>query len=410
MSTTLSCARSATRSAEPAGPGIGVGLVAGVLLLALLQRAPVAGLGAVLPDLGVAPALAAVLTAAPAGCIAVAALAAPVLERRWGSGRVLAGCAGLLVAALGMRVVGGQVGLLVGSLGAYSAIAVAGVVIPAHVRALLAPRRAAALIAGWAAAISAGVGMAGAATPLLAARWGWQEALVIQAVPALLALPLWLRRQPHAPHTEGAAGAVPVIPAQRSRGRGRWHLRLRYNPHSWLLAGFFGLQSLLAVALLSYEPVLLRAAGVEATVAGWMVAVTMATAIVTTMTLGAATTRARHQTAGLVAMTSSAGLGLAGVWLAPTVVLCWVWAVLLGVGISVLGTALALPGLRASDHVGAVRLGAMVQSVGYGLAAAGPATLAFVSTEVGVVFLLGCTVVQLALAPVVGNAETIRPR
>lgn len=403
MSMTRSSTRSLLPSDEPSTTGPQIGLIAAILLLAVLQRAPVAGLGAVLPDLHIAPLMTSTLTASPAICIAGAALAAPVIEARWGSRRVLTGCAAALAAALLARVIGGTAGLLVGSLVAYAAIAISGVLVPAYVRAAFDARRAGLLIAAWAAAISSGVALAGAITAPLAHFLTWQTALSLQAIPALLAWPLWACRR--APRSSSSTSET--VPAFQVKS-GRFHLKLRRNLRAWLLGIFFGLQSLLAVSLLSFEPALLRTAGISAATAGQLVALTMVVSVITTMTLGAATTRARHQTTGLLAMTASGGVGLGGLWLAPTGPLCWLWASLLGVGISVLGTALAMPSLRAADHSQAVRLGAFTQAIGYALAACGPAALSLTTPATGIIILLACTVLQLALVPLVGRAQTIR--
>lgn len=401
----LPCATtSAERAETPRWPGA-VALCA-VLLLAVMQRAPVAGLGAVLPELHLPGFLAAALTSAPAVCIMIAALATPALDARWGSRRLLIGCAGVLAGALLGRVVAGPAALLAGSVLAYLAIAVTGVVLPAFVRSTFG-RRAGTVTAAYAAAISAGVAAAGALTPRLETAVGaWQPVVAAQAIPVLIAGILWIRlgtvTEPNKrDHTGATVGDALPTRTEDSRPR-----RYRRSPRAWLLSTFFGLQSLLAVALLSYEPLLLQRAGTSADTAGGLVAVTMGTSILTATVLGSATNNARNQTAGLCLMTASGGAGLLGLWLAPTIA-PWLWAVLLGGGVSVLSTALRLPVLRTDNHRDAVRLSSMTQSVGYGLAALGPTVLSLSTLATGLVFLLVCTAVQLALAVPVGQAGTI---
>lgn len=372
------------------------GLVA-IGLLAWLQRAPVAGLGIALPDLHLGGGLNAVLTAAPALCIAVAALILPVLHARVSTVRILAISAGMQVLGLALRALCGTTTmLLIGSMLAYLGVAAAGIALPVYIHAHY-PRHAPRITAAVAALISVGVATTTATTPsLLHTAHGYPDIALLLPLPvAVVAWTLWARQKP-------SSAPVPV-----TRGAWRWMLR---NPRTWILVGFFGLQSGLAVGLLSWEAVLFRRAGLPGGAAGLLVAVTMFISIGTALTLGARTNRARSQTPGLAVMTCAGIAGLVGLLLAPTSA-PWLWAGLLGAGVSVLSVALALPNLRTNNSQDGMVLSSIVQGAGYLVAAAGPLALSLTTTATGITLLIAAGLAQLVLTVLVGRPQHItRPR
>jgi CP family cyanate transporter-like MFS transporter len=64
-------------------------------------------------------------------------------------------------------------------------------------------------------------------------------------------------------------------------------------------------------------------------------------------------------------------VGYLGMLVAP-VAGAWVWALLVGVALSIFPVVLTLIGLRSRTPDGTAALSAFTQSVGYGLSAAGP--------------------------------------
>lgn len=392
-------ARTSTRT-SPAAPVHAsawrgaAGLVA-IGLLACLQRAPVAGLGIVLPELHLGGGLNAVLTAAPALCIAVAALVLPALHTRVSTVRILAISAGMQVLGLALRALcGSTTMLLIGSMLAYLGVAAGGIALPVHIHAHY-PRNAPRITATVAALISVGVATTTATTPsLLHTAHGYPAIAIALLLPlpvAFVAWILWARQKP-------SSSTAPV-----TRGAWRWMVR---NPRTWALVVYFGLQSGLAIGLLSWEAVLFRRAGIPGEGAGLLVAVTMSISIGTALTLGARTNRARSQTPGLAAMTGAGIAGLLGLLLAPTSA-PWLWAGFLGVGVSVLSVALALPNLRTNTSHDGMVLSSIVQGFGYLVAAAGPLALSLTTTATGITLLIAAGLAQLVLTVLVGRPQHI---
>ncbi|MEV4734656.1 hypothetical protein [Saccharopolyspora sp. NPDC049426] len=334
------------------------------------------------------------LTAAPPLCIAAAALALPAFHTRLSIGRLLAISAGMQAVGLALRALGSTTTLLVGSALAYLGMAVAGIALPVHIHTYY-PRHAARIIAAVAATISAGVATANATTPpLLHAAHGHPAIPLLLPFPAaLIAWALWTVCRPAESPTR-----TPV-----ARGTWRWMLR---NPRTWALIVFFALQSGLAIAMLSWEAALFRAAGIPAGQAGLLVAGTMAVSIATALTLGTRTNRATSQAPGLVTMTSAGIAGVAGFLLAPTTA-PWGWAALLGVGVAVLSVALALPSLRTTSPQDGIVLGSIVQGAGYLLAAAGPLAVSLTTPTTGLILLIAGGLAQLALVGIVGRPHHI---
>jgi CP family cyanate transporter-like MFS transporter len=196
-----------------------------------------------------------------------------------------------------------------------------------------------------------GAGFAIALTvPLSHALGGWDKALAVWAMPAVLAAVVWLPLV----RTRERANDVPPPP-----------VRLRGDAEAWLLSGMFACQTLLGFALLAWVPKILHDSGLGQSAAGGMAAVVMVLGIPTAVAVPVLAARAGASRALVLATSIPWWAGLTGVLLAPAQGTA-VWMVLLGLG---QGAGFALPlsliVLRARDAGHAAALSSMVQGVGY---------------------------------------------
>jgi MFS transporter, CP family, cyanate transporter len=332
-----------------------------LVLAAVNLRPALASVGPVLAelraDLGLSGGTAAVLTSVPVLCLGLLAPVAPALARRWGVEPVVALVLGALATGLLVRVAGGTAALFAGTVLASGAIAVANVLLPALVKRDF-PASTGTMMGVYTMSLSGSAAVAaGTTAPLAEATGGWRGGLGAWAVPAAVALLLWLplarRRTPDA--DPGGAGG-----------------QLRRDPLAWQVTAFFGLQSLSFYAVLSWLPTVYRDEGYSAVAAGAVLSGSALTQIPVTLLLPRLAGRARTQRGHALAATLLTAVGLAGVLVAPTAA-PYLWAVTLGIGQGgTFAVALTLVVLRARTATDTAGLSAMAQSLGYVLAATGP--------------------------------------
>ncbi len=364
--------RSAGRPGRPGRPGGTSGpgrrsavlLALAVVLAAVNLRPALAAVGPVLTelrtDLGLSGGGAALLTALPVLCLGLLAPVAPALARRWGVEPVIALVLAVLGVGLLARVTGGTALLFAGTALASGAIAVANVLLPALVKRHF-PASTGTMMGVYTMSLAGSAALAaGTTAPLAEAAGGWRTGLGAWALPAAVALLVWLplarRRTPADPDAAAGIGAA----------------ALRRDPLAWQVTVFFGMQSLTFYAVLAWLPTVYRDEGYSAVAAGAVLSGSALVQIPVTLLLPRLASQARAQWPHALGATVVTAVGLGGVLVAPTAA-PWLWAALLGVGQGgAFAVALILVVLRSRTPADTAGLSAQAQSVGYVLAATGP--------------------------------------
>jgi CP family cyanate transporter-like MFS transporter len=363
-----------------------------IALVALNLRPAVTGVGPVLPDIRASLHLsgveASLLTTLPLLCFGLLGPTGPAFARKLGIELVLFLALAGITGGLVLRSAGGEAPLYAGTALAGSAIALGNVLLPPIVKRDFAGHPGLAtgtytMVLGGAAALSAGL-----TVPLgHALGLGWRGELAIWAVPAGLALIAW------APRLRGHT----LPDASEAVGDLRSLLRDRI---AWAVAIYFGVQSMLFYASISWLPTLYRDHGYTETEAGLIVSVLTLIGLPAGLIVPTLAARAHDQRLWAVATTALAAVGLAGFVFAPTAA-PYVWAVVLGTGLgATFPLVLTLIVLRTQSQLDTGHLSALAQSVGYGLAALGPLAVGALhdatgSWEPAFGFLLALTVIQL---------------
>jgi CP family cyanate transporter-like MFS transporter len=242
------------------------------------------------------------------------------------------------------------------------------------------------------------------AVPSSEALGGWRNALLIWALPAVLAAILWF------PKTRGQEPHVPQG-AQAAAAEKRAVLR---SPIAWSIVGFFGIQSLGFYAVLGWLPSILISIGLSPAEAGSYLGLATAIGIPSGLLLAPFIGRFKSLAWWVAGTSSLTTIGYAllawVIWqsLQPT------WALLdqqglllacvfIGVGqAATFPLALSLISTRASTTAQTTQLSAMSQGWGYLLAAAGTFAVGVIGASSGGwlagVVVLGClTVMQIAI-------------
>ncbi len=349
------------RVAAPVAVAGGTLLAVAVVLAALNLRPAVTSVGPLLDkaqiDLGATATWAGVLTTLPGLCFAVAGLAAPVLARRVGIGVAVALALGVLAVGLVVRVLDGPLVVLGGTLVASAGIALANVLIPVVVKDNF-PARVGLMTGVYTAALQGGAALGSAATPpmddLLGGCPRGGGASPVLAVAALVVWLLAVRR------LRGGVSA--------GEERGRSLLR---SPLAWIVTVFFGLQAYVAYIVMGWFPQVLMDAGTSRSDAGLLQGLMSLLAVPISLVVPAIAARQGRQTWWIVGLGAVGVVGNVGLTVAPSAAPL-LWAILVGVGMSVFSLALTTVALRARDGADTASLSGMAQGFGYLIAAPGP--------------------------------------
>lgn len=386
-------------------------LVAVALVLAALNLRPaITSLGALLEEvrdgLGMSGTVAGLLTSVPALCFAVFGVAAPRLARRRGPGAVV--CAGLAAITLGVLLrpfTGGTVLFLAASALALGGIAVGNVLMPVVVKRWF-PDRVGTMTGLYSMALSLGTALAAAATvPATRALGGdWRLGLAAWGVLAAVAVLPWLalaRDREHAP------AVTPAAPTAEGTGTGS----IARSRTAWALAVYFGLQATGAYITMGWLPQIFRDAGVSASTAGVLLAVTMVMGVPLSFVLPALAGRMRHQGGLAVGLGLFGIAGYGGLWAAPAAA-PWVWSLLLGISNCSFPLALTMIGMRSRTGGGVVRLSAFAQCTGYLFSIPGPILVGALYQHTGgwdlpVALMLALMVPQIAAGVAAGRDRAV---
>lgn len=346
-------------------------VVAGIVLAALNLRPAVTSLGALLEearvDLHMSGTVTGLLTSVPALCFAVFGTTAPRLARRFGPAAVV--CAGMAAITAGLVIrplAGGAAGFLAATALALVGIAVSNVLMPVIVKNYF-PDRVGPMTGVYSMALAAGTSLAAAATvPMTSALGGsWRTGLAVWAVLAAAAVLPWLALL----RDRAGSGTMPGAAAGRAADTPA--PPITRSPTAWALACFFGLQATGAYITMGWMPQIFRDAGVSASAAGVLLAVTMAMGIPLAFVIPRLAARMRNQGPIVVALGLCGVTGYLGLFLAPAAG-AWAWAILLGVSNCAFPLALTMIGMRSRTGAGVVRLSAFAQSAGYLISIPGP--------------------------------------
>jgi CP family cyanate transporter-like MFS transporter len=342
--------------------------------------------------------LAGVLTTLPPLCFAVIGVLAPAITAHVGLHR--AAFISLLAIAVGQAVrvlVPLPAVFFVATVVALLGMATGNVLLPSLVR-LHFPDRIGRVTGVYSLALGIGVALASLiSAPLAAATGSWRWSLGVWIITALIAAVPWIRLAiDSSPLRGGTEAAVRIGHVARTR-------------IGWIIALFFGIQSIQAYSIFGWLPTIYIDAGLNPAAAGLMLTITTGLGLPLAFWVPhhIATT---HRPQWLMAVMPSCGLiGYLGLLIAPTS-LPWLWATLLSINLACFPAFLALTGMRGHTPAGTAALSGFSQSIGYFLAAIGPFAMGVLSEATG-----GWTaplIFLLALCPPVAifGLLAVRPR
>ncbi|WP_354438173.1 MFS transporter [Marmoricola sp. OAE513] len=341
-------------------------VVLGIVVLAFNLRPAAVSVGPVLDEvsdgLGMASWETALLTTLPVLSFATVGALAPRVGRVLGTHRATLAALALVCGGLIARAhVDAPAAFLLLSFTALSGMAVANVLLPSLVK-LHFPDRVGTLTAVYSTAMAIGLTSASVLTVPFSdagsAPLDWRHGLVVWAFTAGIAALPWIALVRHDRRTPQSPSAITTGTVAQTR-------------LGWLMAGFFGLQSLQAYAIFGWLAQVFRDAGSSAHEAGLLLGITTAIAIPLSFVIPGLTARSKDQRMVLTAIMAFYPIGYAGLIAAPDTA-PWLWALTLGIGTCTFPFILTLIGLRARTPGGTAALSGFTQSAGYLIAVVGP--------------------------------------
>jgi len=244
------------------------------------------------------------------------------------------------------------------SLLALAGMATANVLLPSLVK-LHFPDHVGLMTSIYSTALAIGLTAASVLTvPISEAYDGWRSGLLVWSLTAAIAVLPWLALIGHDRRPDDVAGRIGLGDVARTR-------------LGWLMALFFGLQSLQAYSIFGWFAELYRDAGFSAHTAGLLLGVITGVSIPLSFVIPSLVARMQNQTVIMCLVMVCYPLGYIGLIVAP-VSGAWAWAVLVGIGTTTFPLILTLIGLRARTPAGTAALSGFAQSIGYLMAGIGP--------------------------------------
>lgn len=336
----------------------------GIVMLAFNLRPAAVSVGPVLGQISAELAMSAsqtgVLTSLPVLAFAFFGALAPRLARLVGLHRLTLAALLCVVAGLAARSVVSSVPAFLGfSLLALAGMASANVLMPSLVK-LHFPDRVGLMTSVYSTALAIGLTSASVLTvPAGEVGHGWRSGLFVWSVTAGIAVLPWLALIVHDRRPEEVEGPpIGLLDVARTR-------------LGWLMAVFFGLQSLQAYSIFGWFAELYGDAGFSAHTAGLLLGVITGVSIPLSFVIPTLVARSSSQRVLMCILMSCYPVGYVGLILAPHAG-ALAWAVLVGVGTTTFPLILTLIGLRAHTPSGTAALSGFAQATGYLIAGVGP--------------------------------------
>ncbi|MDQ4119197.1 MAG: MFS transporter [Actinomycetota bacterium] len=313
-------------------------------------------------DLGVTAGAAGLVQAGAVLMMSLGSFGAAPIAARIGRERLLGIAVGSIAAGSMVRSVPALAALVGGSVLVGLGIGVAGVLITGVVKEHL-PDRAGAVSGGYVVSMMVGATVSSAvAVPLAVALGGWSLSLAVWAVPAVLAVAVWIpvaRHMGRGPAREPDSAAGDPAPG----GPRPWR-----DPFARRMACYLVGSSAMFYGWLTWLSPVYESLGWSPAVAGLLLSVWSVAQIPAALLMPAAAERRRHFRLWAFVATASGAVGTLGVLLvpAPGTFAPWLWAVLIGIGVGAgFPLGLAVIAWRTPDAARSAAIGGFALGIGY---------------------------------------------
>lgn len=347
--------------------------IIGIIFTAMNLRAPLTSVGPLVgtirADLHLSNTMAGAITTLPLLAFALFSPIVPRLGRKIGIELLILISLVFLTVGIVLRSLPGTASLYIGTAILGFAIAVCNVMIPGLIKRSF-PLKIGIMTGVYSISMNlTGAIASGISIPIaVKSGIGWQGSLAIWGVLSFAALLLWLPQMKHnkREHEQTTTETQPDH-----------QLSLWRSPLAWQVTMFMGIQSTVFYVLVAWLPEILKQQSISAEQSGWLLSIMQLALLPFTFIVPIIADRMKSQRP-LVIITAILFLGgiLGLLYGSPKLVLLWI--IMLGIGIGfAFSLAMMFFGLRTENARQAAELSGMAQSVGYLLAAIGPALFGY---------------------------------
>lgn len=341
-------------------------LIIAIAMIAFNLRPPITAVGPLISEIRADTSLSntalGMITTLPILAFGIISVFTPVFTRRFGTEGTLALALVVITGGTFLRVIPGSFPLFAGTIILGVGIALGNVLLPGIVKKKF-PEKAGLVTGIYSSMLGLGAALAaGVSVPLSeGAGLGWRWSLGIWAVVSFLALLIWL------PQLRNNFQVVAKRSLKSSLSQ------LSKSKLAWNVALFMGVQSFTFYIIITWLPEVLQSRGISAVNAGWLVSLCQGVGVVGTFFIPAWASRLRTQHLPVFLLIGLEVISLVGL-MVPNNTLVVLWTSILGFSMGgSFGLALLFIVLRTRDTDSANELSGVSQSVGYTLAATGPA-------------------------------------
>jgi len=369
-------------------------LVTGIVLVAFNLRPAITSVGPLIgmiqEDIGLAHWSAGLLMSFPLLVFAAMSPIVPKLANRLtNEGALLVGLITLLI-GIGIRSIPMTFFLFTGTLFIGIGITFGNVLLPAVVKDKF-PQKFGLMTSVYSTSMGLVASLAsGVSVPLAKdLSLGWQGALIIWGIPAVIAILLWTYLQKF---NHGNDASVKRVVSSSTE---MWH-----SPLAWQIAIFMGFQSFLFYVTISWLPEILQSHGISVGTAGWLLSITQLVGLPASFFVPVIAGRYRSQVWIALILGILSIFGYAGLLLGSSYPILIISIVLIGIALGGnFPLALSYIGLRSRNANRAVELSGMTQTTGYILAAIGPLLIGYLfdMTHLWTIPLIALTLISVIM-------------
>ncbi|WP_312113412.1 CynX/NimT family MFS transporter [Brevibacillus reuszeri] len=354
------------KKAAPSSIGL---IILGIIIIAANLRAPLTSVGPLVSlirdDVHISNTLAGLITTVPLLGFALLSPLVPKLGRRYGMERIILIALIFLTIGIAIRSLSGAANLYIGTAVLGFAIAVCNVLLPSLIIRDF-PNKIGSMTGVYSISMSlCGAIASGISIPLAVnAGLKWQGALGIWGILSFVSILCWLpqlRKQTATTRQLTASSNVNV-----------WR-----SPLAWQVTLFMGIQSMVFYVLIAWLPEILKQQGIDSSQSGWYLSIMQLALLPFTFIVPVIAGRMSSQRSLVVITTILLSTGTLGLIYGSSYIIL-LWIIILGIGEGfAFGLSMMFFGLRTKNAHQAAELSGMAQSIGYLLAAIGPALIGY---------------------------------
>ena len=347
-------------------------MILGIIFIAANLRAPLTSVGPLVSiireNVHISNTLAGLITTVPLIAFALLSPFIPKLGRRYGVERIILISLIVLTMGIAVRSLSGVVTLYVGTAVLGFAIAICNVLLPSLIKQEF-PQQMGTMTGVYSVSMNlCGAIASGISVPLaVGAGLNWQGALGVWGILSVISILLWVPQL-----------KAPAKPAAVASSAGNNHqINIWRSPLAWQVTLFMGIQSTIFYVLVAWLPEILKGQGISSSQSGWFLSILIIASLPFAFIVPVIAGRMPNQRLLVIITTILLLIGTLGL-LYSSIHLFAFWVIILGIGVGfAFGLSMMFFGLRTQSAHQAAELSGMAQSIGYLLAAIGPALIGY---------------------------------